>query len=104
MGAKRRPRRPATSMEGRENQLISLAFDLAEERMSNGTASAGETVHFLKLGSSREALEQERLRNENMLLFAKVEQLRGAKRVEELYDEAIKVMRVYTGQEETPYD
>lgn len=103
MGAKRRPRRPATTLEQQENQLVSLAFDLAEQRMINGTASAGETVHFLKLGSTRERLEQRKLENENLLLQAKVDQLQSAKRVEELYEDAIKVMRVYTGQDES-YD
>lgn len=103
MGEKRRPRRPATTLEGRENQLVSLAFDLAEQRMINGTASAGETVHFLRLGSTRERLEQTKIHNENLLLKAKVDQLASAKRVEELYEDAIKVMRVYTGQDDA-YD
>lgn len=104
MGAKRRSHRPATTLEGRESQLVSLAFELAEQRMRQGTASAGEVVHFLKLGSTREQLEQSRLANENLLLSAKVDQLKSAKRQEELFEEAIKVMRVYTGQEEAPYD
>lgn len=88
-------RRPATTPEGRENQLVSAAIDLAERQIGDGTASAQVLTHYLKLGSTRERLEQERLRNENELLRAKVDQLASAARVEELYAEAIKAMSTY---------
>lgn len=91
-------RRPATTPEGRENQLISMAADLAERRMREGTASAQEIVHFLKLGSTREKLEQERLRRENLLLEAKADQIASQGRYEELVKDAINAMRDYTGQ------
>lgn len=95
----RRPRRPATTPENRENQLVSLAMDLAERQMVEGTASAMVITHYLKLGTSREQMEQERLRRENELLTAKVETLASAKRVEELYEAALMAMRTYAGQE-----
>ncbi len=101
---KPRARRPATSPEGRENQLISLAADLAERQLSAGTASAQVITHFLKLGSTREALEQERLQRENLLLSAKVDQLASSRRVEELYEKALGAMRTYAGQEPDAYD
>ena len=91
-------RRPATTPEGRENQLVSMAVDLVEQRMREGTASAQEIVHFLKLGSTREQLEQDRLRRENQLLTAKVENMESAKNIEKLYAEAISAMRSYQGQ------
>lgn len=95
----RESRPPATTPEGRENQLIALAADLAEKRLREGTATAQEVVHFLKLGSSREQLEQERIRHENELLEAKVEAMASAARIEELYAEAISAMRSYSGNE-----
>lgn len=103
MGAnqpKRKPRRPATTPEGRENQLISLASDLAEKQLANGTASSQVITHFLKMSSTREKLEQERLKRENLLLAAKVEQIASGQRIEELYEEAIKAMRTYSGKED----
>lgn len=100
----RTPRRPATTPEGRENQLISLAHDLAEKQLIAGTAPAQIVTHLLKLGTAREKLEREKLQNENLLLSAKVDQLASAKRIEELYDKAIAVMRVYTGQDSDGYD
>lgn len=96
--------RPATSPEARENQLIALAVDEAERQMREGTASAQVISHYLKLGSTRERLEQDRLRRENELLSAKVEQLASSKRVEELYENAINAMRIYSGQEVRDYD
>lgn len=107
MPAKKRPtRRPATSVEGREQQLVSAAVDLAEKQLQDGSASAQVITHYLKLGSTRERLEQERLGRENLLLEAKIENMASAKRVEELYEEAITAMRNYAGQiaEEDYYD
>jgi hypothetical protein len=97
---------PATTPEGRENQLVSLAYDLVEERFRDGTASATETVHFLKLGSTRERLEQKRLEAEVQLQLAKIESLGSQARMEELTSRAISAMRSYqSGVEQEPdYD
>lgn len=98
-----RKRRPATTPEGRENQLISLAADLAEKQLVNGTASSQVITHFLKLASTREQLEQERLHRENLLLSAKVDQIQSGKRIEELYEQALSSMREYRGEIEEEY-
>lgn len=100
-----KPRRPpATTPEAREDQLISAAVDLAEQQILDGSASSQVISHFLKLGSSRERLEQERLRRENIVLAAKAEAMESAKRVEELYGQALEAMRSYAGQEPTGED
>ena len=90
--------RPALTPEARENQLISLAVDLVEQRLIDGTASSQETTHFLKLGSMKNRLEMEKLEEENRLLKAKTESIQSQKRVEELYAEALNAMRSYAGQ------
>lgn len=90
--------RPALSPEARENQLISLAVDLAQRQLQEGTASSQVITHYLKLGSSKERLEKEKLQEENKLLKAKTENLQSMKKVEELYSEALKAMRNYGGQ------
>lgn len=99
--AERRRHRPATTDDSREGQLVNQAMDLAEKQMHEGSASSQVITHFLKLGSSRERLEQERLRNENEVLRAKVEAMASAKRVEELYAAALQAMRSYAGEEDT---
>ena len=95
-----RPRRPpATTLEARENQLIAAAVDLAEEQIRSGTASSQVITHYLKLGSTREKLEQAKILQENELLKAKVQSIESAKKVEELYSEALAAMRSYQGLE-----
>ena len=89
--------RPALTPQARENQLISLAMDLAEERLRNGSATSQEVTHFLKLGSSKERLEREKLEEENKLLKAKTENLQSQKKTEELFEDAIRAMRSYSG-------
>lgn len=97
--AKRTSQPPATTPEGREDQLIAKAVDLAERQLEDGTASAQVLTHYLKLGSSRERLEQERLEQEVGLLKVRAEAMESAKRVEELYGMALNAMRSYAGQE-----
>ena len=98
-GPPKRRSSPAKTPEEREQELIGLTVDLAEEQMRAGTASSQVMTHFLKLGSTREQLEQERLRNENLKLEAQIESMASVHRIEELYGEAINAMRSYSGLE-----
>lgn len=95
---------PAISPDAREKQLINLAINLAEKQLAEGTASAQVITHYLKLGSMREKLEREKLEKENELLRAKTEALESARRVEELYSEAIRAFKSYSigGSDEDP--
>lgn len=94
-----RKRAPAKTPEGRERQLVAAATDLAEKQILDGTASAQVIMHFLKLGSSRERLEQAKIIRENEVLQAKAEELKSRKDIEKVYAEAIRSMRKYNGQE-----
>jgi hypothetical protein len=102
--AKQTRRKPATTPESREDEMVSLAHDLAEEQIREGTASSQVITHFLKLGSTRERLEQQRLEHENELTRVKIEQIESQKRVEELYLEALQAMRTYAGDLKSPSD
>jgi len=77
--------------------MIALAVDVVEERMRNGTATAAEIIHFLKLGSSKEKLEQEVMELQKELLAAKTEAIRSTQDLKELYDEAMRSMTEYQG-------
>ena len=90
--------RPAISPEARENQLIARAVDLAEKQLMEGTASSQVITHFLKLGSTKERIEKEILEKQKELIAAKTENLQSAKRIEELYTNALNAMRNYNGQ------
>lgn len=89
--------RPARTPEAREDELSNIAYDLAQEQMENGTASSQVITHFLKAGSRRERMEQERMGHEIELMQVKREQLIAETRREELFTEAIEAMRSYTG-------
>jgi hypothetical protein len=89
--------RPALTPEGRENQLISLAVDLAEQQLREGTASSQVITHFLKLGTERAQLEKEKLKHENALAAAKTEAIKSEKASEEFYKKVIDAVRNYSG-------
>lgn len=90
--------RPATTPEARENQMIALAVDLAEQQLREGTASSAVITHYLKLGSTKEKIEKEILEQQKELIAAKTESLQSAKRVEELYLNALNAMKTYSGR------
>ena len=89
--------RPAITPEARENQMISLAMDLAEQQLRDGTASSQLITEFVKRGSTKARLEKEILKEQKELMAAKTESMKSAKRIEELYEDAIKAMRNYGG-------
>lgn len=92
------PMRPATNPETREQQLIYLATNLAEKQLLEGTASSQVITHYLRLGSMKEQIEKEILEKQKDLIQAKTESLQSAKRIEELYSNALNAMRIYGGQ------
>lgn len=92
-----RKRAPAKGVDAREQQMIALATNLAEKQLREGTASSQIIAHYLRLGTSRERLEQERLRNENELSKAKAESIRAQQKNDALYEEAINAFRSYAG-------
>lgn len=91
-------RRQPKSDEEREMHLINLAYDYAEKQFLEGTASSQVTTHFLKMGSAKNKLEEEKVRRENLLLEARVEELKSAALVQELYERAIISMTAYQGR------
>lgn len=96
----RRKRPPAKSLESRENQLISLAVNLAEKQLMDGSASSQVITHYLKLGSTKERLEKEIMQEQKKLIAAKSEALSSSAKTEELYQEALKAMKEYGGRDD----
>jgi len=94
--------RPAFSPEARENQLIAMAYDLAEQHLRDGTATSQEITHFLKLGSTETRLEKQILEEQKTLITAKTEALKSQKNTEKIYREALRAMQRYQGA--TPND
>lgn len=94
------PRYQSMSPESRENEAINSAMTLAERQILEGTASSQIITYFLKRGAERERekLENEKLRNENKLLLAKVEALQTASISDEKYDKVIATFKGYSGE------
>lgn len=99
-----KPMRPALNPEMREQQLISLAVDLVEQRLRDGTASSQETTHFLKLASQKAKYEAERAKLENELLKAKTQEIRDRADTKTLYKNAIEAMKRYSGHGSSSYE
>jgi len=95
---KRRP--PATTPEARENQLIELAVDLAEKQLLKGTASSQVISHYLKRSSTKERIEIDILEKQRELIIAKTDAIKSGKKTEELYANALRAMRAYSGQDD----
>lgn len=90
--------RPALTPEARENQLVALAYDLAEKQLREGTATSQVISQFLRIGSSEQKRRMEKLERENELLRAKTEAIENAESQNELYAEALKAFGIYRGE------
>ena len=98
-------RRRARTPEARENQLIDLAVDLAEKQLIEGTASAMVVTHYLKMASTKERLEREKLQKEVDFLRAKTEAYEAGRKSDEKYERALRAFSIYSGNaEEKSYD
>lgn len=93
-----RKMRPALTPEARENQMIALAVDLAEQQLRDGTASSQVITHYLKLGTTKEKIEKEILEKQKELISAKTESLQASKRNEEVYAKVLDAIRTYSGK------
>lgn len=92
--------RPATTLEARESQLVSLALEVAEERLLNRTATGQEITQILRMGSTKAQEELEKLRRENEFLKAKTDAIEASRKGDEIYEKALRAFRTYSGTKE----
>ena len=96
--------RPPITLEAKENQMISLAMDLVEKRLRDGSASSQETTHFLKLATTKHREEMEILKEQRKLIVAKTEDIESRKETKAMFEAAIKAMRTYSGKGDVDED
>lgn len=96
LSGKRKMRTPI-SAEARESQMISLAIDLAEQQLRDGTASSQVITHYLKLGSSKDKLERQILEKQKDLIGAKTKAYQSSEKIEKLYSDALEAFKRYGG-------
>lgn len=98
--SQRPARQPATTPEGRMQQMGALAEEVAEKQMLAGTASAQVITHYLKQTTLREQLEQEKIRNENLRLEAQIAQINAQSGSTELGERVIAALTIYKGSDD----
>lgn len=105
---KKRRKSTAMTPDEREAEMINLAMDLVEQRLIDGTATAAETVHFLKLASSRDREERATMKQKREFEAAKTRALESQESAEETYKNALTAFRKYSGyaddDDEDDYD
>lgn len=94
--------RRARTLEEREQEIAAQAYDLAERQIREGTVSSQVHTHFLKMGSTRELVEQERLRGQIEVDKVRAQQLQQQERMEGLVVDALEAFRSYSGQPPSP--
>ena len=92
-----RERAPAIGLAQREQQLISMAYDRAEQKFKEGSASDSLTIHFLRLATTKAELEKKKIEKEILQLGAKTDAIQSTARIEELYLGAMEAMKKYGG-------
>ena len=101
-GSERYIEPPASTHEGRDAQMIDLAYACAEQRMRDGTASSQEIIHFLRLATEKTKLEEEKLRHETALLETKQHAIDAAESSNVDYANVIAHLRRYKGLDDDP--
>lgn len=91
--------RPGLTPEAEDNELIALAIRQAKQQLKDGTASSQLVHHFVQRGSPKARLEQKKLEREIALIDAKIESLKQADHMEELYNNAINALKEYSGRD-----
>lgn len=87
----------ARNPQARENQLINLAMNLAEEKLRDGTASSQIITAILNLGTTRHQLENDKLKSDLRVAEAKIEAMNRQENSSELYEKALTAFKSYQG-------
>lgn len=91
------PMAPSPSVEGRINQIVALAFDEAERRILDGTASSQLLTEFIKMGTPKAQIENANLAKQSTLLDAKTENIKQTSNQAQMYKEAMDAFKKYSG-------
>lgn len=95
---------PAKNPEAREKQLINLAVDEVERRLTDGTASSQIIVTLLKLATTRAQLEMEKLKSDISLQRAKEQEIEDKASNNDLYEQALAAFKNYKGDINEEYE
>lgn len=91
--AQRRIRNP----EKRESEVVQAAYELALERIKSGKASDALLTYLMKQEGKTASASRARMAAQTNLYDIKADAVIQDSRSAELFEEAIKAMRVYNG-------
>lgn len=100
----RRKKTPSRTPEGRMNQLINLAVNLAEDKLIDGTASSQIISLLLGLATTKAELELEKMKSDLRLADAKIESMQVQQKSSELYEEVVEMFKKYNGVQDEEDD
>lgn len=95
MASRRKSSRPALTREAREQTMIALAMDKAEELLRGDNPPLSIVNHYLKLATVRNEVELARIKADTAEREAKTRALEANERLDEMYAKAIEAMRRY---------
>lgn len=95
---------PASTVEAREEEMVNLATNLAEQKLRDGTATSALILHYLKAGSVKERKQVQILSKQEELISAKTESLQLDRKKEDLYEDVISSLKDYRGETYDEYD
>lgn len=95
---------PAKTPEARENQLINLAFNLAEKKLKEGTASSQLITTLINMGCTKMKYEIEKLKSDLKVANAKIEAFEGDKNRDLDYAKVLAAFKSYQGTQTDEYD
>ena len=90
----------SSTSEGRENELIDMAYNEVARRIANHEATSAELVHFLKMGSEKERLERSKIEAEMELQRVKAAAIVEGRSMEDIALKAIEAFKSYSGVED----
>ena len=102
--ASQRRERPAATKEAREQQIQAKAMRLAEEKLDNGTASSSLIIWILNQGTEKEKLAKKEAEADIALKQAKVEAIKSASEIKDLFEDAMTMFKRYHGDDEDASD
>lgn len=83
--------------QGRESFLVNLALDIVEQQLLEGTASSQVLTHFLKLGTQKYKLENEKLKSDLEVAQAKIKDYENREDTKQLLETALDAFKSYVG-------
>lgn len=101
---KRRKTIPPMGQEARENYLIGLAYNLAEKKLKDGTASSQIITTLLNMATQKTQLEIEKLRSDLRVADAKIANMEKQETSMDLYEKALAAFATYSGNNKKEED